>query len=980
MPISSLPSSSKRLKAPRLRLGLSREGETKSRASWGMTIGLASAIFTILLLRYSLMGREFEYDSLDIWFNLRQGHTSNAVAVLEIDDETFARWNGRAFDAPAMARVLQILKDNRARTVVFALTGLCAQNPESKSSSASPFSSTTNRIDTLRNEARDTDFVQWPLLMSTANSAHAQSEKTPDLPENWSVPRSQWPDIEAPVTTFVETPPSRWLGPQNGAGHTSFATDSDNRPRASFPALAFQNRLYPALSLSAAAKMHNIKWTKTIEDSEPWLLDFSPLDLPQSFTHRKDLMRGFPTLGIAQVLAQPTLARGLENKCVVIGMSARGVSALYTAPDRRRINEAQLQAIAIDNLLSQSTTGVAPEGWIWILTMLPCMIVGGFVASRPPMWGAIITLLSLLTIFVLSAGLFAQNLWLDITIPWLAVGLTYLTSVIGRARRDTREATRIGSTVSALAQASNLIAAQNQSQELLERVLEWAREILHAESASVLLFDKKRERLDFAAAQGPIADQLKPFSLAPGIGIAGWVAQNGQAVYTNDARNDARFQSDFDGATGFVTRAIVCVPLRARDEILGVIEVVNRLNDEPFTSDDVEILSAVANQSAIALENARLYELLNLRVAVSEESLENTNLRLETEKHLLQTVLQAMTNGIVVIDKSNHVQLINRAASRVLPELDDAIGQPLGRVLPEFPDGFTRREGDRRRGLSAQLKRGDVDAPRTIEARSSHLPFAANSKASGQIIIFEDVTQQRNIEQAKSDFVSFVAHEMRSPLTTIAGFSSMLRSNEAREATPNAQRSRFLGLIHDESERLKRLINSMLDVARIEAGRDIEIQIDTFEFAPLAMQTIESQRVYSSRHQIVGDWPPDLPPIRADRDKVTQILINLLSNALKYSPGGRVQVLATLQDDFLEVRVQDEGPGIEPDQQLRLFERFGRLSNPVGSGERAKPSGTGLGLFLTKHLVELQGGTIRVESEIDKGSAFIFTLPIAQEN
>ena len=92
-----------------------------------------------------------------------------------------------------------------------------------------------------------------------------------------------------------------------------------------------------------------------------------------------------------------------------------------------------------------------------------------------------------------------------------------------------------------------------------------------------------------------------------------------------------------------------------------------------------------------------------------------------------------------------------------------------------------------------------------------------------------------------------------------------------------------------------------------------------------------------------------------------------------------MQVLAALKNEFLEVRVQDEGPGIAPEQQSRLFERFGRLSNPVGSGERAKPSGTGLGLFLTKHLVELQGGTLRVESEMGKGSAFIFTLPVAQD-
>jgi signal transduction histidine kinase len=300
------------------------------------------------------------------------------------------------------------------------------------------------------------------------------------------------------------------------------------------------------------------------------------------------------------------------------------------------------------------------------------------------------------------------------------------------------------------------------------------------------------------------------------------------------------------------------------------------------------------------------------------------------------------------------------------------------------------------------LMRGDIDSPRIIQAHSA--PLAGEGASSGMVTVFADVTEERYIEQAKSDFVSFVAHEMRSPLTTISGFSSMLQRSEMQrleaqktEPAPSAisshatgstsqgstaQRARFLGLIHDESERLTRLINSLLDVARIEAGQSIDLHREPVDVVAVAQAAVESQRAYSSRHHIVCDFDGALPPVYADRDKVTQILINLLTNALKYSPGGTVTVTAATEQSedkpMLRVSVRDEGPGIPEEQQHQLFQRFGRTSTPVGPGHRAKPTGTGLGLFLTKHLVERHGGSIGVQSATGQGATFSFTLPLAE--
>ncbi len=179
---------------------------------------------------------------------------------------------------------------------------------------------------------------------------------------------------------------------------------------------------------------------------------------------------------------------------------------------------------------------------------------------------------------------------------------------------------------------------------------------------------------------------------------------------------------------------------------------------------------------------------------------------------------------------------------------------------------------------------------------------------------------------------------------------------------------------------MTRLINNLLDVARIEAGHAIELNLDVVDFSRLAQSASESQRTYSSRHQIVVNFPKVLPAIYADADKVTQILINLLSNSLKYAPGVVIKVAAREEGEWLEISVSDQGPGIAPEQRSGLFSRFGRTPGPSGgAGSRAKPTGTGLGLFLTKYLVEAHGGKIWLESENGKGASFRFTLPVVKD-
>jgi len=1009
----------------------SAPGEWRQQATWGTILGGIIALLILSLLARHPSGASLEQDTLDFWFSLRGASAATApsdgVAILAVDEATLRRWNGRTFDAADVGTLVGLLKARGVVSTALAWRGLADGSLLSDDDT------------TFINNLTASGNVYLPLQFAPAppddkNSADETlaGEAFAGATERFSIGRigkaskvaRQWPG-----EAVAQSPPAALLDSSTGAGHLSLALDADGRVRRMPLVVRWRNRVYPSLALASAlgaVRAANADGTSPPRlqflDSLGYAADLESarsleingervpllgggamlLNFPHAGDEKSTPISGrtFSTLSVAAVLDNPDLLRGLRGRCVVIGPTAPAVSPFYSTPTGARICETELHAVALDNLLSGRALERAPLLWTVFLTFVICAITGGFAAARAPLWSGIVALLCLAASATLSLGLFDKNIWLDISLPWLATGLTFLSCVIGRARRHERESTRVGSTIEALGQVSEIIATQRQTGQALDRILAWTQEVMRAEGSSILLLDEDGQSLRFVAATGPKAGELKPFSVPLGEGIAGWVAQTGQPAIVNDVRRDARFLRKISDSINFQTESILCVPLRARDTLLGVLEVINRADGTPFVQDDLELLTAIANQAALVLENARLYEMLSRRVVQSESDLASTNGRLQAEKNTLQTVLQSMTDGVVVCDRDETVRLVNPAAARLLELRPIAPGEKLGAILPEVKS---------RPGANAdivQLERGDADAPRFLEAHRAPLQ-SADGSSLGTVWVLADVTERRGIEQAKSDFVSFVAHEMRSPLTAISGFSSMLQRREQQEngdksirpsvdghpengrtsgkaPVSNAEaRTRYLGIIHGESERLTRLINNLLDVARLEAGKGIELQRESVDVAALIAEVAESQRGYSSRHAIVFSLP-HLPPIEADRDKIAQILINLISNALKYSPGGTVTIEARVEPSELHIGVRDQGPGIASEQKPHLFERFGRLApegqptGVAGTGGRAKPTGTGLGLFLTRHLVEAHDGRIWLEDNQkgQGGAAFWFSLPL----
>jgi two-component system phosphate regulon sensor histidine kinase PhoR len=263
-----------------------------------------------------------------------------------------------------------------------------------------------------------------------------------------------------------------------------------------------------------------------------------------------------------------------------------------------------------------------------------------------------------------------------------------------------------------------------------------------------------------------------------------------------------------------------------------------------------------------------------------------------------------------------------------------------------------------------------------------------NGDAVGVLGIFWDITELKKAEAAreellhkleeankrKTEFVSDVSHELRTPLASIKGFISTIRSDKEMD---EKDRGDFMKIVEDETDRLTRIIEELLDLSRIEAGR-LKLNPKPFQLMDLIYKNIESIQVQARAKDVVIEQriPRGLPPVYADRDKTAQIIINLLGNAVKYNKkGGKVTISAFEDDGHVKVEVEDTGVGISEKDLPHMFEKFYRAEKTS-----SEAPGTGLGLALSKSLVEVQGGKMNIESIADKGSKFSFTLPKGSMN
>ncbi|MGH7310162.1 MAG: ATP-binding protein [Candidatus Rokuibacteriota bacterium] len=369
-------------------------------------------------------------------------------------------------------------------------------------------------------------------------------------------------------------------------------------------------------------------------------------------------------------------------------------------------------------------------------------------------------------------------------------------------------------------------------------------------------------------------------------------------------------------------------------------------------------------------EIGQLGRALNAMAASLQDKLED----LEHERAKTGAILDSMVEGVIAVDAQDHLLVINEPARTILGVgRGRGEGKPFLEVIRNVDlHGLLRQA--RATGQGALTSRelivpGRVD--RRLQVNAALLRLGADE--IGVVMVLHDISELRRLEQVRTEFVANVSHELRTPLTAIQGYLETLLSG-ALEDRANARR--FLEIVARHTERLGRLLNDLTDLSNIELGK-VSLRIEPTELGEIVDSVIGIIRPRAQSAGVTLDvaLAADLPPVKADRDRLAQILINLVDNAVKYTPaGGQVTVSAhATAPAMVEIAVRDTGVGIPATDLPRITERFYR----VDKARSRELGGTGLGLAIVKHLVIAHGGELRIASEVDKGTLVRFTLPAA---
>jgi PAS domain S-box-containing protein len=431
---------------------------------------------------------------------------------------------------------------------------------------------------------------------------------------------------------------------------------------------------------------------------------------------------------------------------------------------------------------------------------------------------------------------------------------------------------------------------------------------------------------------------------------------------------------DLETRLALVSRAIrlplqqvVALPLTfagsrvsGEDRLLGLIYLF-RSGGIAFSTNDRSVLASFADQAAIAVRNAQLYQ------------------QVSAEKQRLDAIIEHSADGIMILDSELRIQVFNRALSQMTGwPAEQAIGRPCyqvlaleqvtGQDLPQdgvFPGGAPLHvEGVLTRSGGSRI---------AVSVTYSPL-YDDEGRPSAIIADVVDITRFYEAEEMKSTFISVISHELKTPVSLIKGYASTLAREDAHWDVATVREG--LQVIDEEADRLNALINNLLDASRIQAGA-FKLEKGDVALPSLAEKVVESFRLQTTNHRFVLDFPADYPVVSGDTERLRQVLNNLLSNAIKYAPaGGEIRVGGWADGQNVTVYVADQGIGISPEEQGKLFQRFYRLDSSLRRGTQ----GAGLGLYLCKSIVEAHGGRIWLRSEPGKGTTVFFTLPVDGDN
>ncbi len=518
--------------------------------------------------------------------------------------------------------------------------------------------------------------------------------------------------------------------------------------------------------------------------------------------------------------------------------------------------------------------------------------------------------------------------------------------------------------------------------QLVTAALDQLLSIAGAVAGAIYLYDESTQALELKA----VTTQTDAMSLTTGL-LQGWkgdlahqsrelaealLTTGQEAVYlTTDQIADSGYVPFADMLRARAIDGLFELAILTGGWQAGVVQLVAWPGTR-FSERQQQWLRLLVRQIGVALEHSRLFDQLRAQLDQAQAVVETTN------------------DGIIMIDRRRRVVMVNRRACYFFGVAEtDVRDRSYDDLLAIFSRIFTNSArfafwlGQL---LSSETERAydefQVKWPQPRQVQCFSAPVIDRSEQYlGRILIFRDVTREREVERMKNDFISMVSHELRTPLASIQGSLQLLLGDAARGragllSNPSPQVQGMLQVSLNNTDRLIRLVNDILDVAKIEEGR---LHLQREPVAPLEVCRIAVDGIATlarSRGVMIDlDVAADLPLIDVDRDRIVQVIVNLLSNAIKFSDRGQQVLLSAVYEQHaVRFSVRDWGPGIDPADQPRLFQKFSQLNRSMHKEQR----GSGLGLAISKELVELHGGRIWVESDLGRGSVFSFTAPVAR--
>jgi PAS domain S-box-containing protein len=506
-------------------------------------------------------------------------------------------------------------------------------------------------------------------------------------------------------------------------------------------------------------------------------------------------------------------------------------------------------------------------------------------------------------------------------------------------------------------------------EKILHDTLDKAMELLGFDLGFIRTLDPEKKNMLVRVAKGLRSPEFLT-GVAP-IGserrnVSRIVFETKEPYICTDIRKNPIYKNRSMEREGVISTA--AAPVMSKNRVLGIIVVGSRWLHR-FRKREIELLMAFGSQLGAALENAELYQDVTKSKAYIENLVENA------------------ADLIITTDLDDRILTWNRGAAVLFGYgKDEVIGKHLSILLP--PERFHELEEMRAKvEISGGLRDIEVRSKRKdgamIYLSLSVSPIRdVEGKIVGFLRIAKDITEKKryerrlkDLDKMKSDFVSNVSHELKTPLTSIKG--SVDNMLDGLTGALNEKQIRYLARIKSNTDRLSRLINDLLDLSRIEAGR-VEVRRASLLLTALAEEVAEHLKQLAAEKLIRIEVPPPDPQMTvwADRDKVTQVLMNLIGNAVKFTPqdGKVIVAIEKNGNDYIQISIADNGPGIRPEEADKIFSKFYQVANV----DKQKPQGSGLGLAISKALVEMHGGKIWVESKLGRGSTFYFTLPAQQ--